>query len=114
MNIHEYLANLSQEQQRVYVRISKLVISLVPDVEEVMSYEVPTFKYKGKVLLHFGAFKNHMSIFPGGEVTEKFADRLTGFKVSKGTIQFTLEDPVPDDLMKDIIKFRLDQIASNT
>lgn len=111
MSVDEYLKQLSSEQAAQYGRIKRLVSLVTPDADEVMSYGVPTFKYRGKILLHFGAFKNHMSIFPGAEATQKFAARLEDFKVSKGTIQFTLDKPLPDDLVTDIVTMRYKQIS---
>jgi uncharacterized protein YdhG (YjbR/CyaY superfamily) len=60
-------------------------------------------------LVHFAAFKNHIGIFPGGEATTFFAERLTDYKTSKGTIQFPLNKPIDYDLIVDITKWRVMQ-----
>lgn len=111
MSVDQYLKQLSSEQIEQYERIKRLVSLVTPDAEEVMSYGVPTFEYKGKILLHFGAFKNHMSLFPGSEATQQFAKRLKDYEVSKGTIRFTSDKPLPDDLVKDIVAMRYEQIS---
>jgi uncharacterized protein YdhG (YjbR/CyaY superfamily) len=96
--IDDYLETVQQPQQDVLKHIRE-----VPGAEEVITYGMPGFKYNGKYLISFCAFKDHMSIFPGAEPFEPLAKRLKPFKRSKGTIQFTLDQPLPDDLLKDIV-----------
>ena len=110
MDAQEYVAELSSSQKSIFQRIQNIVMAIAPDAELVMSYGIPTFKYRGKILLHVGAFKDHMSIFPGSEATQKFADRLRGYKISKGTIQFTVDNPLPDEILREIVQMRFDQI----
>lgn len=96
-------------QQVEFERIKKLVLKVVPDAEQVVSYGMPTFKYKGKVVVHVGAFANHMSLFPGG-IVEMFAADVKDYKTSKGTIQFTLEKPLPEALITKIATVRKEMI----
>ena len=109
--IDDYLATHATPGQRTELeRIRTIVRRIVPDaddIEEVISYAIPTINYKGKHLVHFAAFKDHMSIFPTAGPTEALKDKLTGYKVSKGTIQFTLEKPLPESLIREIIEHRL-------
>ena len=67
---------------------------------------MPTF-WQGENLIHFAAFKKHISIFPGGEATAVFADRLTDYKIAKGTIQLPLNEPIPYDLIAEITRWRV-------
>lgn len=96
-------------EQAEFERIKKLVLKVVPDAEQVISYGMPTFKYNGKVILHVGAFTHHMSIFPAGK-TDLFIDELKEYKTSKGTIQFTLDKPLPDALITKIATVRKEMI----
>lgn len=112
--IDDYLVKLTPPEQAALQRVRDIVHQQVPDVEETFAYAIPTFKYKGKNLIHFSAFKNHLSIFPGGQATTAFADRLIGHKTSKGTVQFTLGNQLPDDLLKDMIAFCKHQIDTAT
>jgi len=98
------------QEQAEFERIKVIVLREVPDAEQVVSYGMPTFKYQKKVILHVGAFKDHMSIFPGAAVGVAFAKELKGYKTSKGTIQFTLDKRLPDELIADIVKFRKESI----
>jgi uncharacterized protein YdhG (YjbR/CyaY superfamily) len=83
---------------------------MAPDVEETISYGVPTFKVKGKPLLHFGVFKDHMSLFPTSTPIGVLKDQLSKYTVGKGTIQFTQDNLLPEELIKDILAVRLTQI----
>ncbi len=90
----------------------KLLSSLVPkEATEVISYGIPTFKFKGKNLIHFGGAKNHVAIYPGAEPITFFAEELKNFKTSKGTIQFKLSEKPPNKLIEKIVKFRLDKLS---
>ena len=72
---------------------------------------MPTFKYNGRPLLYYAGFKDHMSIFPTPEPAEILRDKLKGYKISKGTIQFTLKNPMPDKLLLEIVHLRLADIS---
>jgi uncharacterized protein YdhG (YjbR/CyaY superfamily) len=104
--VETYLSNVTATQKAEYQRIRTIVSQVVPEFEEVISYAIPTFIYKSKPLLYFGAFKNHMSIFPTPSPVEEIRERLKDYKVSKGTIQFTEEMPLPDAVLQDLILLR--------
>ncbi len=101
--IDEYLSNLESPQRGELERIRRLVKQLVPDTEDTIGYGIPTIKYKGKNLLHFAAYKDHLSLYPGSAPVQEFVDELTEFTISKGTIQFTPEKPLSDELLNKII-----------
>ena len=108
--IDTYLENVSPTQKVELQRIRIFIRKLVPGAEETISYGLPAFKYKGKPLVYFGAFKDHMSLFPTSGPTETLKDKLTDYTVSKGTIQFTEKNPLPDSLLKEIILERISAI----
>jgi len=108
--IDDYLERVDPSQKAELELIRKLVKQIVPNAEETIGYGMPVFKYKGKYLIGMAAFKNHMSIFPGAEPVEIFKDKLGDFKTSKGTIQITVEHPIPEQLLKEIIANCLDRI----
>jgi uncharacterized protein YdhG (YjbR/CyaY superfamily) len=105
--IDNYLYPIAAPKRAELEKIRKLVTEIAPKSEEVISYGMPGFKYEGKYLLGFNAFKDHLSLFPTSEPIEAFKNELTGFTLSKGTIQFTVEHPIPETLVKDIIRHRL-------
>jgi len=109
-----YLENVTPEQKVALEHIRQLVKSQLPDAEEVISYGMPTFKYKRKNLLHFAGFKDHMSLFPTGDEAVKAIKGVDRYQTSKGTLQFSTEDPIPDDMIKQIIICRIKSIDNGS
>lgn len=107
-DVETYLANVPEPFLSLLQRIRAIVREEAPDAEEVISYGIPTFKLHGN-LVHYAAFKQHCSFFPGGIVqSEALQKQLAGYKTSKGTIQFTPERPLPDALVRDIVRMRIE------
>jgi uncharacterized protein YdhG (YjbR/CyaY superfamily) len=105
--IDNYISQFPHEVQKVLYEIRKHIHGLVPDAQETITYGIPTFKVKGKNLVHFGGFKDHTSFFPGASGVEAFKDELSEYKTSKGTVQFPLGKPLPLDLITRIVQFRI-------
>lgn len=106
--IDEYLQSHATTTQKTELeRIRSIVKELAPDATEVISYGIPTFKYRGKNLVHFAAFKHHMSIFPTAEPIAELEDKLKPWSTAKGTIQFTEDNPLPKALIQEIVEYRL-------
>ena len=104
MTIDEYIhAQNTSIQERLFT-IRKAISETIPEAEERISYKMPTF-WKGRNIIHFAAFKNHIGIYPGGEATSFFADKLKDYKTSKGTIQLPNNKDVPLELIKEITKW---------
>jgi uncharacterized protein YdhG (YjbR/CyaY superfamily) len=103
--VDEYLASVPSPEARAALEsIRAIVREEFPEAVEVMSYGIPGFKHHG-YLLGYAAFKNHCSLFPGGSVAS-FADRLAGYKLAKGTIQFLPSAPLPEELIREIVRIR--------
>jgi uncharacterized protein YdhG (YjbR/CyaY superfamily) len=95
--------------------LRKLIHKLVPGAEECISYQLPAFRLEGRLLVAFGAWKNHCAFYPcSGKVLESFKDELKDFQTSRGTIQFTPEKPIPDSLVKKIIRARVSENTSES
>lgn len=109
--VDAYLVNTPEPQKSELQRIRAIIKQIVPDAEEVITYGMPGFKYKHKYLIAYAPFKDHMSIFPGGEAVTAFAKELAEYKTSKGTIQFTVDMPIPDQLLKKIVLQRISDIG---
>lgn len=86
-----------------------VILEEAPDAVECISYDIPTYKF-GRTAVHMAAFSKHLSFFPGA-IVEDFLAELEGFKVSKGTIQFTPDRPIPHDLVRRIVRARREQSA---
>jgi len=109
--IDDFLAKLSAPQRGELERIRQIVSSTVPDAEEAISYGMPAFKYNGKYLVGFRAYKNHVSLFPTSGPIDALRDKLEGYKLSAGTIQFTIEKPIPEETVREIVLNRAAAIS---
>jgi uncharacterized protein YdhG (YjbR/CyaY superfamily) len=110
--VDDYFGGLEPSSRAAFEHIRNLVTDMVPEVEEGTSYGMAALKYRQKPLLAFLAAKQHLSIFPfSSRVVEAVRDRLTAFELSKGTIRFTAAKPLPDDVVRDIIRSRIEEIV---
>src|ERR1700726_1747873 len=106
--VDEYLASVPEPAASTLKHVRAVIQSVVPkETTEVISYGIPMFKYKG-MLVGYAAFAKHCSLFPTGSgVIEKYAKELRAFSTNKGTIRFTTAKPLPDALVKKIVKTRV-------
>ena len=106
--VDEYLEGVPEPARTTLKRVRAVIRSVVPaGTIEVVSYGIPTFKYK-RGLVAFAAFTNHCSFFPlGSSALDSFQEELKGFRVSKGTLHFPLDKPLPAALVKKIVKMRI-------
>ena len=105
-NVDEYIASFPADIQKKLTRIRKTIKSLVPIAEEKISYCMPAFFLNG-VLVYYAAFKNHIGFFPKASGIAAFKKKLTGYTVGKGGVQFPLDEPIPIELIKEIVEFRI-------
>jgi uncharacterized protein YdhG (YjbR/CyaY superfamily) len=106
--IDEYLATAKPAQRRALAKLRKTIHAVAPKVEEYISYGIPAFRFNGRSLVFFGAWANHCSFYPGSSTTLKqFRDDLKGFQITKGTIRFSHDNPLPTTLVKKLIKARI-------
>ncbi|MCR5795927.1 MAG: DUF1801 domain-containing protein [Solobacterium sp.] len=82
----------------------------IPEAEECISYKMPTYR-KGRNIIHFAAAKNHIGIYPGPETIEAFADRLKGYKTSKGALQLPDSRELPLDLIREIAQYSYERYS---
>src|SRR5947208_15839819 len=106
--IDEYLAGVGAHQQIALEKLRKTVRAVAPKLEECISYGIPAFRLKGRSLVFFGAWANHCSFYPGSSATlRKFRNQLKNFQISKGTIRFSSDKPLPIALVKKLVKARM-------
>lgn len=109
----DYLAGLAPAQKEALENVRVVVARVVPDAAEGVSYGMPAFLYAGRPLLGFRAAKRHLSVFPfSPSAVEAVSDRLEGFDLSKGTIRFSPEEPLPEDVLADVVRARKREIAA--
>jgi uncharacterized protein YdhG (YjbR/CyaY superfamily) len=113
-SVEEYLARVPEPGRSTLERMRGVIRSIVPpETTEVISYGIPTFRYK-RGLVAFAAFTNHCSFFPlGSSVLDSFKEELKEFRVSQGTLHFPLDKPLPESLLKRIVKARIVQNESS-
>ena len=104
----EYISQFPPHVQQILQQLRQTIRDLVPGAEEVISYGIPTFRLYGN-LVHYAAYKRHIGFYPGAAGIEIFKDKLSGYKLSKGTVQFPLDEPLPFDLIREIVLFRVNQ-----
>lgn len=108
----DYFDGLNAPTRAAFAHIRGLARELVPDAEEGTSYGMAALKHRGRPLLGFRAARQHLSIFPfSSAVVDAVRDRLAGFELSKGTIRFSAEEPLPDDVVRDLVRYRLEEIT---
>ena len=103
--IDEYIAGFPEDVQIILQNIRKTIHAAAPEAQEALAYGIPTFKLHGN-LVHFGGFKKHVSFFPTASGVERFQEELSAYKISKGTVQFPLDAPIPYDLIGRITAYR--------
>lgn len=105
-SIDEYIATFPQDIQKILDQIRETIHKAAPKSEEVISYQIPAFR-QNSVLVYFAAFKKHIGFFPTSKAVEVFKKELSGYKTSKGTIQFPFDKKIPLGLISRITKFRV-------
>lgn len=105
--VEDYLRNTAEPARSTLQHVRRVIRSVMPvGATEVISYRIPAFRHE-RMLVWYAAFPTHCSIFPGSSVIEAFREELKGYPTSKGTIQFPIDDPLPDALLKRLVKARL-------
>jgi uncharacterized protein YdhG (YjbR/CyaY superfamily) len=106
--IDEYIAGFPADIQEILQKIRKTIKDAAPDAQEAISYQMPTFKLHGN-LVHFAGYKNHIGFYPVPSGIEKFKAELSVYKQGKGSVQFPLDQPIPYELIRRIVKFRVEE-----
>jgi uncharacterized protein YdhG (YjbR/CyaY superfamily) len=110
--VDQYLAAVPEPARTTLNKIRAVIRSAAPpEAIETISYGMPAFRHKG-VLVWFAAFANHCSLFPTAAIIEEFNTELKGYTISKGTIQFPVDKPLPTALVKKMVKARVAQIEN--
>ena len=105
-SIDDYIATFSKEIQIILEDLRGTIKAAAPEAEEKISYQMPTFFLKGN-LIHFAAFKNHIGLYPSPSGTQAFKRELSIYQGAKGSIKFPIDKPLPMELIRKIVKFRV-------
>lgn len=112
-DIEAYIEQAPVESREKLHEMYDLIRAAAPEASERISYQMPTF-FQGRNLVHFAAMKQHIGFYPGGEAVAVFADRLTGYETSKGTIRLPLDQSIDHQLITDIVRWRVEQESART
>lgn len=102
----EYIAAFPVDIQVILMKIRTIIREAAPGAEETIKYRIPTFTFHGN-LVHFAAFKSHISLFPDPRGIEAFLNETAVYRAGKGTLQFPLDQPIPYELIRQIVQFRV-------
>ena len=112
-SVDQYIASQPEAVQGILKRVRSTIRKAVPGAEEVISYQIPTYKLRGDPVIYFAGWKQHYSLYPAtGHVVAAFKDELAPYEVSKGTIRFPISEPVPVELIEGIAKVRAKEVAA--
>jgi uncharacterized protein YdhG (YjbR/CyaY superfamily) len=106
--IDEYLAHVKPDQRVALEKLRQVIRDVAPGAQECISYGIPAFRLNGRSLVFFGAWVNHCALYPGDSITlKKFRNELRDFQISKGTIRFSPDKPLPVALLRKLVKARI-------
>jgi uncharacterized protein YdhG (YjbR/CyaY superfamily) len=106
--IDAYIAQFPEDVQQSLQKVRAVIRETAPQATEKISYKMPAFYFNG-TLVWFAGYKHHIGFYPTGEGIEAFKKELSAYKSSKGAVQFPLDQPIPYDLIRKIVKYRLTQ-----
>jgi uncharacterized protein YdhG (YjbR/CyaY superfamily) len=104
--IDEYIATFPEPVQKTLQKLRQTIKDSAPEAKETVSYQMPAFKLNG-ILVYFAVFKNHIGFYPTASGISNFEKELTQYETSKGTIKFPIDKPIPLDLIRRIVTFRV-------
>lgn len=107
-NIDQYISGFPPAVQEVLQSLRQVIKEAAPDAVEKISYQMPAFALNG-ILVYFAAYKKHIGFYPTASGIQKFAAELSGYNLSKGTVQFPIDHPLPYELITRIVKFRVEE-----
>jgi uncharacterized protein YdhG (YjbR/CyaY superfamily) len=113
--VDEYLRSVDEPKRSTLQALRRTILGIVPDAEQVISYGAPAFRVNGKTVAGFAAFKNHLSYLPfSGSVLGQLADELDGYTMTKSSLHFPVDRPLPKAVVKRLIAVRLGEIRQGS
>ena len=110
--VEAYIARQAESVRPILKRMREAIRTAAPEATEKIAWHMPSY-WQGTNLINFAAFTKHVSIFPGAEAIEVFANKLTGYTTGKGTVQFQLDEPIPYSLISDIVRWKVTSVSTS-
>jgi uncharacterized protein YdhG (YjbR/CyaY superfamily) len=107
-NIDEYIAEFPLKTQAILEMVRITIREAAPEAQETINYAIPTFALEGN-LVHFAGFANHIGFYPTPTGIEKFKTELAAYESAKGSVKFPLDQPIPYELIREIVKYRVQE-----
>ena len=111
-SIDEYIGTFPDEVQKILEEIRATIKTAAPDAKEKISYQIAAFELNGRNLIHFAGWNRHISMYPVPAGDEAFEKKIARYVAGKGTLKFPLDEPIPLELIGEIVKFRVEKIMS--
>ena len=111
-SIDEFIASYPQNTQKVLQEVRSLIRAAAPSATETMSYGIPTFDLHGRHLVHFAGHGRHIGFYPTPSAIEAFKEALAPYKHAKGSVQFPLDQPMPAELIRRMVEFRVAELTA--
>jgi uncharacterized protein YdhG (YjbR/CyaY superfamily) len=111
-SIDEYIAEFPPQTQTVLQEARALIAAAAPAATETISYAIPTFDLNGRHLVHFAGYERHLGFYPTASGIVAFREELKPYKSAKGSVQFPLDQPLPADLIRRIVAFRVEEVTA--
>ena len=109
-----YLSNLDEPKRSTLIEVRRRILAVVPEAEQCISYGMPAFRLRGKVVAGFAAFTHHLSYLPhSGRVFPELESELVGYETSTGALRFPIDEPLPEPLVRRLIEVRLHQLEGS-
>ncbi len=107
-SVDEYISKFTPEVQEILHELRKVIKEAAPEANEKISYQMPAFELNG-ILVYFAACKNHIGFYPTASGINAFKAELAGYKVTKGSIHFPMDKPLPTELIRKVVQYRIDE-----
>jgi len=110
--IPEYIAQFPEPVRDMLEELRRVIRESAPEAEEAINWGVPAIRLHGS-LVHFAAYKHHIGLYPGPSAIDAFSRELAPYKPSKGTVRFPIDKPIPFDLVRKIVRYRVEENAGH-
>jgi uncharacterized protein YdhG (YjbR/CyaY superfamily) len=111
-DIDGYLAAVEEPKRSTLEALRRSILEVVPDAEQCISYGMPAFKVQGKTIAGFAAFTDHLSYLPhSGSVLGELGEEVAGYRMTKGSLHFAIDQPLPGDLVRKLVETKLRQLG---